>query len=432
MKEARFGWLKLLDEDLIRNIDDESRIDLLGFATLNEEIANYILPHINTRYFSLKYYILECIGYFLVNNYYIKKINQINSEKQMVGEELTKQEKQEIKKDFNQIMKYYDFYISVLQEKSDSKRFLGKNKLKRLKISNFRKKELSLEKDILKNKKNFINKIFLKNDQSYPYDAYKTSLKETGIIDENNQLTDKGYRFIKEIIKNKEYKKIFNYVERNFNVINFKKRLNIKFDFDLKKNTKSKMALIKWIEEKIILEPNNNKKEIKKIYNNLKVEKDNIYKNISVLKRGLKNKRYKDYLDIIFNLYKLEEGIIRFANDLFNKKEIPKYKIKILKKEIEKLNGLIATKYNIRNKRVVNFIKVFYQNAENNIERAKILKYQIRKRIQEEPFVIKNNKIKIKSKILKKRDNLIFQSPEFRINILKKIKNDILKKDLYG
>jgi len=426
----KFGWIKGFSKEFEPEEGDRI-VDYFGIASYTEELANKILPNINTRYHSVDYYFIVIIGIDIVTRYLKILYNGKNSNSRNKAEICPEKLGSFIEENFDTYMQYYEYVIAKMFKTMNKQSFIGTSKIKN--------SDSNIDLKRLEKNHNLIKKYFLKSKTSYAYDRYKTSLERIKWVNEN-------YRYVEDSILTERGKKILNIV---------KKELYEKIKKSFKSSESSgkprgvKISFSKKLYKKLIedLFPDSQISNI--IYKKIK-RKSNVDDLVKCLPEG--NKKIREIEAIYYSfepLYKLLDVILQIIKkDKKNSKKKGKIEISIneICKKLEKIKYINIKIDVIEDIDIKNFLKSIKskrnsRDEEKRIGKMKIILEKIRERIENKKgiriYEIKKhedknngeeNVIVIDRKIFNKFfENKGFKPTNFRLDVVKSIVDDINK-----
>jgi len=304
-----YGWLS---GNLEGEISESERIiDELGFSGITEPLANELLPNINTRYHSLKYYLIVCLGIKIVNDY-IREKSGVEEEESAKRSEVSKSKYRKL---FRVYIDYYEYWIACLHDRS--KHFIGEEICVNMPPSKkpFGPRLLERNTGLIRKKG-----IFLTSGQSYAYDRYKTSLEFCNLI-LNNRLTIKGEDFVKYILESSRdskfrWRDIYNTLKT---LLDSKPEIRRQYSFTISKPMRKK---IKRILIDLEYRPKDTKYNyIQEIYEQLKKRQYSPFEKGKFPKIRTHNKGANKILRAMEFFYNISNPINEIVNKLIEGKE---------------------------------------------------------------------------------------------------------------
>jgi len=112
----KFGWIKGFSKEFEPEEGDRI-VDYFGIASYTEELANKILPNINTRYHSVDYYFIVIIGIDIVTKYLKELYKDKSSNSRDQAEICSEKLGSFIEENFDTYMQYYEYIIAKMFKK---------------------------------------------------------------------------------------------------------------------------------------------------------------------------------------------------------------------------------------------------------------------------------------------------------------------------
>jgi hypothetical protein len=415
MSNIKLGWIQGFLEEIEEDDDDKRIVDYFGIANYTEKLADKILPNINTRYHSIKYYFLIIIGIDIITKYLKSKFNKEKENAYDRAEIYESSFKNYLEKNFDNYMQYFEYRVARLLNDQGEKSFIGINYIKKY------NKFLKLKQ--IEKSKILVRKHFLKRKISYAYDRYKTSLERIKWINDDYEydeksgsiLTTEGKKILKLIKENK--RNLYDELQETFENENKTEKNKLKIKFNKKIYKKLKDCLFEnQISKKIYKEISNypnNENLIKYLPNNKNLQND-------------ERKTIKE-IEAIYNSFKPLEDILQKIKG----KKKKKINLDELEKDVKNINIKSNIKDNIENINDSD-IEEFLKKLKKSSNLKEILE-RINERIEEKKHIrifkeIKKDSIKIEKKIIDKffkRDG--FKPTNFRLDVAKRFVEEYKK-----